>query len=1459
MQSPFGSSDTDPKRETVYTRGQDVDWDGKGPRTNGNDYRKLVGDANEADIKMDGKWCRTLLDTGSTVSTVCKSYFDEHLYSHRINPVQDLLELEGAGGHSLPYFGYVEVDIEIPGIIGVFEVLLLVVPDTRYGDSVPVILGTNMLRPVMDAEIKQHGVRWLQKTATKGPWQLAYRCLNFQDKQLDRRNGQLCLVRNAEERPVVLYPNMAVNILGEVDNRLPYSKCLAMSQPCSESMISKDMEVTPALYTYDHKGDGKILIALSNPTTQTLVIQPRAKLCELHHVIKDQMSSTSPDAIPAKWMEDVSVNLEALTIHQRKEVLEFLSKWEDVFSQNDLDIGITSLVKHQIHLADDTPFRQRHRRIPPHMYEEVKEHLEQLLEGGIIRKSHSPWASNMVLVRKKDGSLRVCVDYRELNAKTVKDAYTLPRIDEMLDRLAGSCYFSILDMKSGYHQVEVEETHKQRTAFTAGPLGFYEYNRLPFGLSNAPATYQRLMEDCLDGLNHHICLVYLDDIIIFADSYQKHLDRLEQVFKRLRTCGMKLSKKKCSLFQEKVKYVGHIVSSSGIEPDPEKVEKVKDWPVPTDVNELRQFLGFAGYYRKFIKDFSKMARPLNDLLAGGSKTGKKRRKMNPPLPALWKWGEEQNAAFLKLKECLTTPPVLGYADFSHPFELHTDASGEGLGAVLCQRIGEEQTVIAYASRGLSRSERNYSAHKLEFLALKWAITEKFHEYLYGSRFTVLTDNNPLTYVLTKAKLDATGHRWLASLSAYNFNIKYRPGTSNADADALSRLPSRKLDQQGYAEIAAEVIGALNKSNNNEGLLECIVMSRQMVESNSTGTIPVDDLGVVSVNNWEKLQQEDQVIKLLVTFIDKQERPTRQDISDHPELKPYLRVFDALTLRSGVLYRKLHQEDDILWQLVLPTAYRQQALEGLHDRMGHLGRDRTLHLARQRFYWPNMGNDVAAHIKKCGRCIRRKSSINIRAPLVSIETKQPLELVCLDFLSLEASKGGYNNILVITDHFTRYALAIPTRNQTARTTAEALWNGFIVHYGFPSRLHTDQGANFCSKLMKELCQISGMEKSRTTPYHPMGNGMCERFNKTLLEMLGTLEPCQKADWKKYVGPMIHAYNSTRHESTGFTPFYLMYGREPRLPIDLAMGLVTEEEAQNYTDFVESLRKRLQKSYDLAKKRSAQAQQQNKANYDQRARAAVLEVGDRVLVKVLAFGGKHKIADRWEEDPYVILAQPNEEIPVYTVRKESGQGRRRTLHRNNLLPIGGLLLSEEKPPIGKQRPKPHQEKQRPKPCQEILEETEQSSDVSSEDEDEYVIQYHVPEMADGNNDGVSHHSQSETHGEVDQQSNQEADVEQPQHDLEADVEQPQHDLDDDVEQPQHDLDDEHLETSTVESIASETLENSEVADESDEPLASPSPPRRRSTRARKPPTWMRSGNWVMHQRCFQLPRCWIEVEC
>ena len=305
------------------------------------------------------------------------------------------------------------------------------------------------------------------------------------------------------------------------------------------------------------------------------------------------------------------------TEEQKSRVKSIFEEYSFLFAMNNLDLGRTDLVKHHIELKDYTPIKDRYRRIPPHQYEEVRKHLKEMLDIGAIRRSNSPWASPVVLVRKKDGSLRFCIDLRKLNARTVKDAYSLPRIEDALDSLNGACIFTSLDLKSGYWQVELDEDSIPLTAFTVGPLGFYECVRMPFGLTNAPATFQRLMESCLGELHLDWCIIYLDDIIIFSKTPDDHITRLRAVFEKLAKAGLKLKPSKCEFFRSSLKYLGHIVSKDGIATDPRKIEAIQKWPQPKTVTDVRSFTGFTNYYRKFIKGYAKIARPLHELTLRG--------------------------------------------------------------------------------------------------------------------------------------------------------------------------------------------------------------------------------------------------------------------------------------------------------------------------------------------------------------------------------------------------------------------------------------------------------------------------------------------------------------------------------------------------------------------------------------------------------------------------------------------------------------------------------------------------------------------------------------------------------------------------------------------------------------------------------------------------------------------------
>ena len=760
---------------------------------------------------------------------------------------------------------------------------------------------------------------------------------------------------------------------------------------------------------------------------------------------------------------------------------------------------------------------------------------------------------------------------------------------------------------------------------------------MPFGLSNSPATFQRLMEYAMEELYMAECFVFIDDINVPAKNFKEGLLRLEKVFEKVRKHKLKLNAGKCALFQTQLAYCGHIISERGVETDSSKITKVSEWPVPQNVKEIQGFLGLAGYYRRFIKNYSTISKPLYEL-TGGPSRGKKSRKCTV---SEWKWETAHQEAFDNLKEKLTSPCILGYARYDLPFVLHTDASQHGLGAVLSQIQDGEERVISYASRRISKSEKNYPVHKLEFLALKWAITDKFSDYLYGAehRFTAFTDNNPLTYVLSSAKLDATGHRWIAALSTYNFDIKYRSGKKNANADSLSRLPGSSQQQDAYQTVDRETVGAICKSTEHVPFAETLCMS--------VNVIPPIDHKDIYVPQVRRLQREDPVIGKIIRMVNQGEQPKLQTFIPGTEAHQMAQEFQKFRIRRGLMYRVVKEDKEEVWQVVLPKCLRTMVLESLHDEAGHQGKERTLSLLRDRFYWPWMARDTEFKVKYCERCIRRKSPVNQRAPLVNIETVQPLELVCMDYLTLETSKGGYSQVLVITDHFTRFAQAIPTKDQTAKTTAEVFFNSYIVHYGVPLKIHSDQGACFDGKIIHELCKLTGMTKSRTTAYHPAGNGMCERLIRTLLNMLGTLNPAQKRDWKTYVGPMVHAYNATGHKSTNQSPFYLMFGRQARLPIDLLFDVESDRKT-SYGTYMNKLRDRLKNAYEIATTSASKSREKQTENYDVRARAAVIQVVDRVLVKILAFDGKHKLVNKWEEIAYNVISQPNPEIPAPRLR-------------------------------------------------------------------------------------------------------------------------------------------------------------------------------------------------------------------
>ena len=1288
----------------------------------------------EANAIINGSKCKCLIDTGSQVTTLPRSYYNSKLRNVKLHELDESLRVEAANGQPVPYDGYVEVDIELPGSLqgncARFTVPVLIVKDTPHNKRVPLTLGTNVILACMEegkSSRGYHGYSDINSSSVDPAWKAAYTSMANSVHVTPHRAGKVGTLKLKSSRAVCVPANEMIVVECELNSSPILYDSNVLVETTSKRQLAREVLVESAVVTVSSGAGRYVPLVLKNHAPYPVWIPSKttvadAYLCSIQGPIQcnSQTSPTktdrshdnrNPPRDPANVIHELDFSQSPASSEEIEGVKQVLGEYPQAFSVSDFDLGHSDIVEHNIDLTDQRPFRERYRPIPPSLYDEVKDHLETMKQAGVIRESFSPYSSPIVLVRKKDGSLRFCVDFRKLNSKTIRDSYALPRIDETLQALNGAKWFSSLDLRSGYWQIGVAEKDKHKTAFVLPPpLGLWECNRLPFGLCNAPGTFQRAMERCLGDLNHKICVVYLDDIIIFSQTIDEHKERLKQVLDRLTLHGFKLKPSKCKLLQARIKYLGHVISEEGIETDPAKIETVKNWSTPKCVREVRAFLGFAGYYRKFIPGFSQIAQPLNALL-GGPRKRKGKGKNTPNKPPPWQWTPECTKAFHTLKEKLMSPPVLAYANFDKPFILHTDASTTGLGAALYQLDDNgRERVIAYASRSLSKSERNAPAHKLEFMALKWAVTDEFHDYLYGNKVHVLTDNNPLTYVTSTAKLDATGQRWLAALANYDISIKYRTGKTNVDADLLSRRHteyknSEMCDEDDEKQIHSETFEAVchyasHVSANDEPHVEVLAHAGHTVppEIETPSSLTPDPQ--VKTPNWAREQRNDDVIRRVIYFVEQGNPPSADQRSAEPErVRCLLREWNKLVMNEGVLYRvKEDVEGGKIKQLILPEKYKAEVLKSLHDEIGHLGIERTTDLVRERFYWPHLASDVMKYVKTCGRCVRRKGvqDSRVKAPLVNIQTTRPLELVCMDYLTLEESKGGYSNILVITDHFTHYTVAIPTRNQTAHTTAKVLFDHFLVHYGFPSRLHSDQGRNFESEVIKHLCRLAGIEKSRTTPYHPQGNGLCERMNRTILGMLGTLTDDHKADWKSHLAPLVHAYNCTRNDATGYSPYYLMYGRHPRLPVDVYLGLDPRDEGKgDARNYVRDLKKRMDYAYRLVSDRTSKLAARNKRRYDSKLCENTIEPGDRVLLRNVGIPGKHKLGDKWGKYPYIVVSQPNPDIPVFRVRPETGGGRVKTLHRNLLLPCNFLPHEPMAKPKVKVDQKPSREPPVPLP--------------------------------------------------------------------------------------------------------------------------------------------------------------------
>lgn len=779
--------------------------------------------------------------------------------------------------------------------------------------------------------------------------------------------------------------------------------------------------------------------------------------------------------------------------------------------------------------------------------------------------------------------------------------YPLPRIDDSLDRLRRAKYFSSLDLKSGYWQIEVDERDREKTAFVT-PDGLYEFRVLPFGLCSAPATFQRMMDTVLAGLKWQSCLVYLDDVVVFSATFDDHLKRLRQVLDAIRSANLTLKPQKCHFGYKELMFLGHVVSAEGVSPDPAKTAAVATFPTPTDKKGVRRFLGLCAYYRRFIENFSKIAEPLTRLT---------REDVS------FVWASEQETAFTELRQRLVSAPVLAHFDEEADTEVHTDASNVGLGAVLVQRQEGIERVIAYASRTLSRAESNYTTTEKECLAVVWALA-KFRPYLYGRPFKVVTDHHSLCWLANLRDPSGRLARWSLRLQEYDVTIVYKSGRIHEDADALSRAPIDSTDQD------IEDDGAF--------------------------------LGAVSITDLSSRQRTDDELRPIFEHLE----------GRNPSLPRHIaRGLSSFCLRDGVLYKKNSAATNKTYLLVVPSDLRAEVLFACHDEpaSGHLGFTRTLDRVRKSYYWPKLAECVKRYVQACRECQRRKSPAVKPAGLLNpIDPPgKPFDQVGMDLLGpFPLSSSGNRWIIVATDYLTRYAETKALPRGTASEVAQFFIQGIVLRHGAPSHVITDRGKAFTAQLIEDVFKLSCTTHRRTTAYHPQTNGLTERLNKTMTDMLSMYVDVQHKTWDEILPYVTFAYNTATQETTRFTPFYLVYGREAQTMLD-AMLPCDNIDQLDLTQDAELFVQRAEEARQLARLHIKKQQSIDAHRYNLRHRQVEFQPGDQVLVwtpvrrkglseKLLSrYFGPYRVLQRISDVNYEVL--PDGSQPIRRRRPQS----------------------------------------------------------------------------------------------------------------------------------------------------------------------------------------------------------------
>ena len=890
----------------------------------------------------------------------------------------------------------------------------------------------------------------------------------------------------------------------------------------------------------------------------------------------------------------------------RKQLQKLFDEYRDVFANSENELGRTNMATFKITTTDGPPVAVRPRRTPYHLREEVRRQVASMEARGIIRPSTSPWSAPILMVKKADNSYRFAIDYRALNERTIDEVSYLPTVKECLDSLSGSTLFTTLDLNSAYWQVPVAENDRQKTAFCTEDSK-WEFLVMPYGAKGAPSCFTRLMSVVLRGLLGNGVTAYMDDVVVGGKTVAEHLTLLRGVLERLRRAGLTVKSRKVIACRRRMRVLGHVLSGSTVQPDPERVEAVRSWPSPTTTKQVRQFLGLCTYYNDFVPGLQLLAAPLHEL------SGKSR----------FSWDKRRELAFQQVKQGLCDAATLQLPDMQREFEVSTDASDTGLGCVLSQRddAGVERP-ICFASRSFTDSERNWHIRDKEVFALVFAI-RKFRHYLLGKRFRWFTDHFGLQWLHNTKDPRGRYARWIEELEEFQFSVHFRRAEENAPADALSRAQVC-ITEEPPASVFSDVSGP-------------------------------------SGEEMRVAQQHDARLGKLCSEL----RLRRMDgeMSVRWRSAGYRPEFDPA---SGVLIAWKKGKRFVM----VPQSLIPWILELKHDKLGHFGSRKTKQAVIQAGYmWQGMSADIRNYCRSCVICARSNNpQRRLRAPLQhTTQANSPWQNVAVDLMGpfgRSPTERGNRYVLVVLDLLTKSVelAAIPCKS--AEAVCQALVEVLVYRHGIPESLLTDRGLEFENRHFTLLASALGIDKKRISSFHPQSNGAVERVNQTIGSLLRKNSQERVADWDTQLNLVRFQYMSSPHSTAGKSPFFLQYGREPRTPEPIRL----EQSAPGHAteaSWAKTLVRDLDRAHQEVVAREHKLKEARVRKSRRSENTVQYRAGDRVFMKIPPKPGTPgKLQARWS-GPFIVVQcrQGN----TFWIKREDNFRQRFLRHHDQLKPV------------------------------------------------------------------------------------------------------------------------------------------------------------------------------------------------